>query len=107
MFTGGERFSLAPGDREAHFGNRGMPDTTTCMAKAGFDYPEPMAAAISERWKTDEPTPAERATARADVACQRSSKHAGYHGAKFSLAPDEREPDFRNVGEPDGSHTFH
>ncbi|MGW7249716.1 hypothetical protein [Streptomyces decoyicus] len=46
----------------------------TCMTKAGFDYPEPMAAAVSERWKTDAPTPAERATARADVACQRSSK---------------------------------
>lgn len=46
----------------------------TCMAKAGFDYPEPMAAAVSGRWKTDDPTPAERATARADVACRRSSK---------------------------------
>ncbi|UKY49746.1 hypothetical protein [Streptomyces inhibens] len=45
-----------------------------CMAKAGFDYPDPMAAAVSERWKTAEPTPAERATARADAACQRSTK---------------------------------
>ncbi|MBM4791842.1 hypothetical protein HXP44_07190 [Streptomyces sioyaensis] len=45
----------------------------TCMAKAGFDYPEPMAAAVSERWKTPDPTPAERATARADVACQQSA----------------------------------
>ncbi|MFE1171897.1 hypothetical protein [Streptomyces sp. NPDC058773] len=46
----------------------------TCMAKAGFDYKEPMAAAASERWKTSAPTPAERATARADAACQRSVK---------------------------------
>lgn len=35
------------------------------------------------------------------------SQHAGYHGAEFALAPSEREPDFRNVGEPDGSLTFH
>ncbi|MCL7491518.1 MULTISPECIES: peptidase inhibitor family I36 protein [Streptomyces] len=27
----GASFSLAPGDREAHFGNRGMPDTTTSV----------------------------------------------------------------------------
>ncbi|UKY49747.1 peptidase inhibitor family I36 protein [Streptomyces inhibens] len=27
----GAHFSLAPGDREAHFGNRGMPDTTTSV----------------------------------------------------------------------------
>lgn len=45
----------------------------TCMAKAGFDYPDPLAAAASERWITPEPTPAELATARADAACQRSS----------------------------------
>ncbi|MGY5123163.1 hypothetical protein [Streptomyces nigrescens] len=44
------------------------------MAKAGFDYREPMAAAISERWNTPEPTSAERTSARADAACQRSSK---------------------------------
>ncbi|MGW9080592.1 hypothetical protein [Streptomyces kronopolitis] len=36
----------------------------TCMAKAGFNYPEPMAAAVSKRWNTPEPTPAEHATAR-------------------------------------------
>ncbi|MET9430724.1 MULTISPECIES: hypothetical protein [unclassified Streptomyces] len=42
------------------------------MACARFDYPDPFAAA-DERWKTSEPTPAERATARADVACQRST----------------------------------
>ncbi|MER6844701.1 hypothetical protein [Streptomyces platensis] len=46
----------------------------TCMAKAGFDYPDPYAAAGSERWKTAAPTPAERATARADVACQKSAQ---------------------------------
>ncbi|TJZ44653.1 hypothetical protein FCH28_30590 [Streptomyces piniterrae] len=46
----------------------------TCMAKAGFDYPDPYAAAGDERWETTEPTPAERATARADVACQKSTK---------------------------------
>ncbi|MFJ9468244.1 hypothetical protein [Streptomyces caniferus] len=46
----------------------------TCLAKAGFDYPDPYAVAVSDRWKTAEPTPAERATARADVACQRSTK---------------------------------
>ncbi|MGW7368085.1 hypothetical protein ACWGI8_32850 [Streptomyces sp. NPDC054841] len=46
----------------------------TCMAKRGFDYTDPTAAAISERWNTAEPTPAEHATARADVACQRSTK---------------------------------
>ncbi|WP_411139337.1 hypothetical protein [Streptomyces sp. C10] len=45
-----------------------------CMAKAGFDYPDPFAAAGSERWETTEPTAAERATARADVACQKSAK---------------------------------
>ncbi|MFE0379132.1 hypothetical protein ACFW1M_26915 [Streptomyces inhibens] len=45
-----------------------------CMAKAGFDYPDPLAAAVSERWRTAEPTPAERTTARADAACQRSTK---------------------------------
>ncbi|MEU9118336.1 hypothetical protein AB0C96_00485 [Streptomyces sp. NPDC048506] len=45
-----------------------------CMAKAGFDYPEPFAASDSERWETAEPTAAERATARADVACQKSAK---------------------------------
>ncbi|MFJ9468245.1 hypothetical protein [Streptomyces caniferus] len=27
----GASFSLAPGDREAHFGNRGLPDTTTSV----------------------------------------------------------------------------
>ncbi|MGX1972628.1 hypothetical protein [Streptomyces kronopolitis] len=46
----------------------------TCMAKAGFNYPEPMAAAVSKRWNTPEPTPAEHATARADAACQRSTE---------------------------------
>ncbi|MEU9497680.1 hypothetical protein [Streptomyces sp. NPDC048196] len=45
-----------------------------CMAKAGFDYPDPFAAADSERWETTEPTVAERATARTDVACQKSAK---------------------------------
>ncbi|GFE19530.1 hypothetical protein Sgleb_75770 [Streptomyces glebosus] len=45
-----------------------------CMAKAGFDYPEPVAALTSERWNTPASTPAERATARADVTCQRSAK---------------------------------
>lgn len=43
-----------------------------CMAKEGFDYPDPLSAAGSRRWNTAEPTPAERHTARADVACQRS-----------------------------------
>ncbi|GAA4902166.1 hypothetical protein GCM10023237_21850 [Streptomyces coeruleoprunus] len=47
---------------------------STCMAKAGFDYPDPYAAADDERWRTPEPTPAERATARADVACQKSAR---------------------------------
>ncbi|MEW1748239.1 hypothetical protein [Streptomyces angustmyceticus] len=46
----------------------------TCMAEAGYDYPDPYAAAGSERWETTGPTPAERATARADVACQKSAK---------------------------------
>lgn len=45
----------------------------TCMAKAGYDYPDPYAAAGDKRWKA-EPTPAERATARADVTCQKSTK---------------------------------
>ncbi|MFJ3952091.1 hypothetical protein ACIPXV_18890 [Streptomyces libani] len=45
-----------------------------CMAKAGFDYPDPYAAAGDKRWQTTEPTPAERATARTDVACQKSTK---------------------------------
>ncbi|MEV5441503.1 hypothetical protein AB0N23_02965 [Streptomyces sp. NPDC052644] len=45
-----------------------------CMAKAGFDYPDPLAAAANERWITPGPTPAEHATARADASCQRSSK---------------------------------
>ncbi|MGG7576082.1 hypothetical protein [Streptomyces sirii] len=45
-----------------------------CMAKAGFDYPDPFAAAGSERWETAEPTATERATARRDVACQKSAK---------------------------------
>ncbi|MFI1941211.1 hypothetical protein ACH44C_29230 [Streptomyces purpureus] len=45
-----------------------------CMAKAGFDYPDPYAAADDKRWQTPGPTPAERATARADVACQKSAK---------------------------------
>ncbi|MFJ8692887.1 hypothetical protein [Streptomyces roseolilacinus] len=43
------------------------------MAKAGFDHPAPLAAATDERWRTPEPTPAERATARADAACRRTS----------------------------------
>ncbi|MFF3543253.1 hypothetical protein ACFYXD_15545 [Streptomyces platensis] len=46
----------------------------TCMAKAGFNYPDPYAAAGDKRWKTAEPTSAERATARADVACQKSTR---------------------------------
>ncbi|MFI6768018.1 hypothetical protein [Streptomyces sp. NPDC050355] len=46
----------------------------TCMAKAGFDYPDPFAAAGSERWETAAPTATERATARRDVACQKSAK---------------------------------
>ncbi|MGW3008012.1 hypothetical protein ACWC9R_04105 [Streptomyces sp. NPDC001219] len=46
----------------------------TCMAKAGSDYPDPYTAAGDKRWETSEPTPAERATARADVACQKSTK---------------------------------
>ncbi|MFG3118914.1 hypothetical protein ACGF4C_31685 [Streptomyces sp. NPDC048197] len=45
-----------------------------CMAKAGFNYPDPFAAADSERWETTEPTVTERATARTDVACQKSAK---------------------------------
>jgi len=45
-----------------------------CMAKAGFDYPDPYTAAGNKRWETADPTPAERATARADVACQKSAK---------------------------------
>ncbi|WP_326623031.1 hypothetical protein OG863_38895 [Streptomyces decoyicus] len=35
------------------------------------------------------------------------SQHAGYPGAEFALVPGERESDFRNVGAPDGSLTFH
>ncbi|MFI1161735.1 hypothetical protein [Streptomyces sioyaensis] len=46
----------------------------TCMAKAGYDYRDPYAAAGSERWETAEITPAERATARADVTCQKSTQ---------------------------------
>ncbi|MFE1175939.1 hypothetical protein [Streptomyces sp. NPDC058773] len=46
----------------------------TCMAKAGYDYPDPYTAAGDERWETSEPTSAERATARADVACQKSTQ---------------------------------
>ncbi|WP_241745716.1 hypothetical protein [Streptomyces lydicus] len=46
----------------------------TCMAKAGFDYPDPYAAAGDKRWETSKPTLAEHATARADVACQKSTK---------------------------------
>ncbi|MFG2287566.1 hypothetical protein ACGFOU_16105 [Streptomyces sp. NPDC048595] len=46
----------------------------TCMTKAGFDYPDPLAAASNARWQTEEPTPAERATARADMTCQQSTK---------------------------------
>ncbi|MEU4497521.1 hypothetical protein AB0F96_29755 [Streptomyces sp. NPDC023998] len=45
-----------------------------CMAKAGFDYPDPLAAVSSARWNTDGPTPTERNTARADAACQQSTK---------------------------------
>ncbi|MEU9117959.1 hypothetical protein AB0D04_41125 [Streptomyces sp. NPDC048483] len=45
-----------------------------CMGKAGFDYPDPFAAAGSEHWETAEPTATERATARKDVACQKSAK---------------------------------
>lgn len=44
------------------------------VAKAGFDYPDPFAAAGSERWETTEPTATERTTARRDVACQKSAK---------------------------------
>ncbi|WP_395368367.1 hypothetical protein OHU45_37430 [Streptomyces tubercidicus] len=44
------------------------------MAKAGFDYPDPYTAAGDKRWETSEPTSAERATARADVTCQKSAK---------------------------------
>ncbi|MGW8556625.1 hypothetical protein [Streptomyces tubercidicus] len=46
----------------------------TCMAKAGYDYPDPYAAAGDKLWKTAEPTPAELATARADVTCQKSTQ---------------------------------
>ncbi|MGW1375190.1 hypothetical protein ACWD6P_13070 [Streptomyces sp. NPDC002446] len=45
-----------------------------CMAKAGFDYPDPFAAAGSERWETNEPTATEFAVARRDVSCQKSAK---------------------------------
>ncbi|MEV5121496.1 hypothetical protein AB0K49_01575 [Streptomyces decoyicus] len=45
-----------------------------CMAKAGFDYQDPYAAAGNKLWERAEPTPAERATARTDVACQISTK---------------------------------
>ncbi|MFC9227569.1 hypothetical protein ACFTZI_01090 [Streptomyces decoyicus] len=44
------------------------------MAKAGFDYPDPYAAAGDKRWETSKPTLAEHPTARADVACQKSTK---------------------------------
>ncbi|URZ99475.1 hypothetical protein NCG97_00385 [Streptomyces lydicamycinicus] len=46
----------------------------TCMAKIGFDYPAPYAAADNERWETAEITPAELATARADVTCQKPTR---------------------------------
>lgn len=46
----------------------------TCMAKAGSNYPDPYAAAGDQRWETAEPTSAERATARADVTCQKSTQ---------------------------------
>ncbi|MGI5262314.1 hypothetical protein [Streptomyces angustmyceticus] len=46
----------------------------TCMATAGYDYPDPYAAAGNKRWKTAEPTPGELATARTDVTCQKSAK---------------------------------
>ncbi|MEU9482397.1 hypothetical protein AB0D83_01765 [Streptomyces decoyicus] len=46
----------------------------SCMAKAGFEYPDPYTAAGNKRWDTSEPTSAERATARADVACQKSTQ---------------------------------
>ncbi|MEU9485688.1 hypothetical protein AB0D83_18805 [Streptomyces decoyicus] len=50
----------------------GMP--SFAQIAGGFDYPDPYAAAGDERWETTETTPAERATARADVACQKSAQ---------------------------------
>ncbi|MFI9051007.1 hypothetical protein [Streptomyces sp. NPDC053427] len=47
---------------------------SACMAEAGFDHPDALSAAGSRRWETPGPTPAERATARTDVACKRSTR---------------------------------
>ncbi|MFE1175941.1 hypothetical protein [Streptomyces sp. NPDC058773] len=42
--------------------------------EGGLDYPDPCAAVGNKRWGTAEITPAERATARADVTCQKSTQ---------------------------------
>jgi hypothetical protein len=46
-----------------------------CMSRAGFDYGSPteLAGQDGNRWSTPQPTAAEIATARADVACKKQT----------------------------------
>lgn len=46
---------------------------STCMADAGYDYPDPMAASNDERFGTDLPTAEEIPVAVASATCQQSS----------------------------------
>jgi hypothetical protein len=43
---------------------------STCMAGAGLDYPDPLAAITDKRWQTKEPSAQEVRAAQADVRCK-------------------------------------
>lgn len=49
---------------------------STCMKKAGFDYPDPMAAMNDDRF-TGSPSAVEKTTAVRDVACKRANNTTG------------------------------
>lgn len=48
-----------------------------CMLAKGYHYSDPYAAAGDQRWQTAEATPAEIATATADVACKSATNAPG------------------------------
>lgn len=50
---------------------RALDQWAACMHRAGYNYPDPMAANNDRRFRTAEPSLIELATARADVECKR------------------------------------
>ncbi|GCD39900.1 hypothetical protein OEIGOIKO_07757 [Streptomyces chrestomyceticus JCM 4735] len=65
--------SLEASQRAPEVGDA-MRKWSACMAQSGLRFKDALAAGGSKRWDTDEPTDAERAAARTDVACKKATR---------------------------------